>query len=80
MATMPGMNADVYWGDPDKPDPDWRDHPIPDADEDDDSYSEDATRGRKAWVCGVLGVDPSFLDDASDGDDDDEEDAANEPD
>lgn len=69
MATMPGMDGDVYWGDPDKPPPDWRKHPIPDADEDDDSYSEDATPERKRWVHNVVGFDPAELDDDDESDD-----------
>lgn len=70
---MPGMNADVFWGDPDEPPPDWREHPVPDAHEDDgDNYSEDATPERKKWVRELIGFDPHENDDDEDDDDGDE--------
>ncbi|MGH7138878.1 MAG: hypothetical protein ACREHD_24290, partial [Pirellulales bacterium] len=36
---------------------------LPDADEDDDEYSEDPTPERRKWVAGVLGFDPMELED-----------------
>lgn len=63
---MPGLDSDVFWGDPDKPPPDWRDHPIPDAHEDDDEYSEDATPERRKWVHELAGFDPYEDDETED--------------
>ena len=52
MATLPEMNGDVYWGDPDKPLPDWRKED--DNDEDDD---EPEPLDRE-YLTSVLGFDP----------------------
>lgn len=53
MATLPGMRADVYFGDAEKPLPDWRAE-LPEDSEDDDVLKP----GEAKAVVAVLGFDP----------------------
>jgi hypothetical protein len=62
MAEIPDLPADVYFGDPDKPLPNWREVLADDAsedDEDDDELSDD----ERATLMSMLGFDPQELDD-----------------
>jgi|SRR6185437_9336004 len=54
MPTLPGMQGDVYFGDPDKPLPDWRALP-------EDESVEDAPLSdrERAALAGMLGFDPA---------------------
>lgn len=56
MATLPESDADVYYGDADKPLPDWREVAGDDSDDDDT-----LTADERAAVIGVLGFDPADI-------------------
>ena len=60
MASIPGLNGDVYFGDPEKPLPDWRAE-IGEEDEDDDD--DDTSEEQLAAVKAMLGFDPAELND-----------------
>lgn len=50
MPQLPGLDADVYYGDPEKKLPNWREH------DDKDDDGEEPTPEERAAVEGVLGV------------------------
>lgn len=56
MAAIPGLDADVYFGDAETPLPDWRSALL-----DDDSDEDDASPEQLAAVRGILGFDPAEL-------------------
>lgn len=64
MATLPGLDADVFFGDVAKPLPDWRPH-AHDEDHDDDD-DEPLSPDERAALVGVLGFDPTEWEDGSD--------------
>lgn len=57
MASLPNLDADVYFGDAEKPLPNWRDW--------DESADEEAKLSKedRAALVGVLGFDPAEIDD-----------------
>lgn len=59
MAQLPGSEAEVFFGDTEKPLPDWR-KAATDDDQDDDV---EPTADEKAAVVGVLGFDPAGISD-----------------
>ena len=61
MPNLPGLDADVFFGDPGKPLPDWRaETPDDEGDEDDD---DEPTTDQLKAVHGMLGFDPNEIDD-----------------
>jgi hypothetical protein len=60
MAQFPAMLGEVFWGDPDKPLPNWREHPWPDGDEDD---PEDwpLTPEQRKRLAEITGIDSAKL-------------------
>lgn len=56
MADVPGLAADVFFGDTQVPLPDWR------AEADDDNDDDDVSPERMAYVWAALGFDPSEVD------------------
>lgn len=50
---IPGLDADVYFGDPRLPLPDWREE-LPDADADEDALSPE----ERTAIIGMIGFDP----------------------
>ncbi|HQU46310.1 MAG TPA: hypothetical protein PK867_26120 [Pirellulales bacterium] len=79
---MPGQLGEVFWGDPDKPLPNWREHPRPDGDED-DPEDRPLTPEQRKHLAAITGLDSAELfgsDGESEGsDDDDDDDEADEP-
>ena len=63
MATFNGMTGDVFWGDPEKPEPDWRDQKDPDDRISDDDDPKPIGRN---FLIASLGFDPSENDDDED--------------
>ena len=64
MAEIPGLKADVYFGDAEeKPLPPWRRH-IPDRDDEDDE-DKPLSAAERAALVGILGFDPAELEDGS---------------
>jgi hypothetical protein len=57
MASLPGSNIDVFFGDAEQPLPDWR-KVLPDDDSDDDEL----TPAERASVVAMLGFDPALWD------------------
>lgn len=58
MAALPSMLGEVFWGDPSQPMPDWREHPRPDGEDDDDHELTDEERER---LIGKTGLDPDEM-------------------
>lgn len=52
--SLPGMNTDIFFGDAEKPLPDWRED-LPDDDSDDDDLSDD----ERAKIVALIGFDPA---------------------
>lgn len=61
MASIPGLPADAYYGDAEKPLPDWR-ATARDDETDDDDITEDEAR----HVAALLAFDPAEADDEED--------------
>lgn len=57
MPEIPGLEADVYFGDPQRALPDWR----AETDDVDDEDNDEPTAEDKAEVAGILGFDPAEL-------------------
>jgi hypothetical protein len=57
MASIPGLDADVYFGDAERPLPDWR-QVLPETDDD----ADEPTEAERQAVIGMLGFDPRELD------------------
>jgi len=73
VADVPGLDgADVYFGDPDAPLPNWRDDPARSEPPDDD---EELTDDEREALTGMLGVDTEelFADDEADEPETDDE-------
>lgn len=68
MAHLPGMLGEVFWGKPGAPLPNWREHDIPDADDDDDRPK---TEEEKQYLADVLGLTLDELEEGASGGTDD---------
>ena len=61
MASLPGIDADVYFGDTEKPLPDWRAE-VP---ENEDADADDDSPENRAGVSAILGFDPAEIEEES---------------
>ena len=57
MPSLPGLDADVFFGDSEKPLPDWRQRVVEESDDPEDSLTDDDL----AAVKSMLGFDPDEL-------------------